>query len=71
MNELKKRVVMNLNELNQTWVNAFKEAKEKQKGVDLSDINSKFSQIFMSIDTAFMEFNERNNKNKGKKIFGR
>jgi len=64
MNELKRKVIEVMNQINQDWKEAINEAEETEQGVDFSVLFSKYSQNLVDLDHAFVEFKERVNKNK-------
>lgn len=53
-----------INQSNQNWVNAVKEAEKKEEGLDLSEMFGKYSDIMKQINTAFQDAKERLRKNK-------
>jgi len=62
MNELKRKVIEIMNQVNQDWRESIKEAEETELGVDFSVLFSKYSQNMVDLDFAFVECKERANK---------
>jgi len=65
MYELKEQVGKIINQVNQDWVNAIKEAEKSGTGLELNDMFGKFSQNIQSLNQKFMEFEQRSSKKKG------
>ncbi len=62
MEELKKQVINQINELNQKWVQKISDGEKD--GIDLTEMFGEFSEIIKKIDLAFQEAAARR---KGKK----
>lgn len=66
MNELKKRTMEVITSINTDWVTALKDAEEKEKGIDLSEMMGKFVEHMKRLDNFFQEATERvGSKKKG------
>ena len=66
MDELKKKTLETINKINNNWVNAIKEAEEKNSGVlDLSVIMGSFSECLTELDKYFIEAKQRQKRKKG------
>lgn len=63
MQELKKEVIESLNKVNQAWVEAVKKAEKENDGLDLTEINGKYSKVMSELMIKFDEFAVRNKKN--------
>jgi len=70
MHELKTRVINVIDKINQSWVESLKTAEEKEQGVDLSEMMSKFSEHIKELDKYFLEAQERLKGSKKKGFFG-
>jgi len=65
MDELKKKTMNIITQINNEWVDAVREAEENQVGLDILDLPAKFAQHQEKLDLAFAEAKERlrhNNK---------
>jgi len=54
-----------INQVNQDWKQAIKQAEETGEGVDFSNLFASYSQNLVDLDQAFAEFKERLTKKKG------
>jgi len=63
MEELKKKVIDAIDELNQKWVVKLKEGEKE--GVNLTEMFGEFSTIIKKVDQAFRETEERKKVKKG------
>jgi len=65
MEKLEEDINNLINESNQNWVRAIKEAEKSEKGLDLSEMFGKYSEIINKKDRAFQEAKIRKTGKKG------
>ena len=65
MEELEKQINGIMNQLNQSWIGALKEAEKNNKGIDLSEVMQRYSDLIQKKDSAFQDARIRVKTKKG------
>ena len=70
MIELEKNINNIMNEINQSWITAIKDAEKSGGGIDITVVFAKYSELVKKKDQAFLEAEQRiGEKRKEKKGF--